>query len=144
MQATIKRVKLNGASKGINYHRHYKVELSNGHMLTIETNEDATDGKKFHLGNGESSSTIWFKDIKGIVRAYNADPSFDMKTEKPKNVPMVTKYNETEGILTINGKYEYMDVSPFIKRRVEKILNGDSPNRVWALLKKFAVNKIAE
>ncbi len=81
MAATIKKVRLNGSSKGINLHRLYKVVLSNGEILNIETNEDVY-GDKFHLGSGESASTVWHPNIKSIVAEYNKSGIEGKKIER--------------------------------------------------------------
>ena len=134
----IKRVIVQGKSKGINSHRHYRVLLKNGVVLDIETNEDMLKDK-FHLGNGESAQTVWFKDIKSLVSAYLREPTEEKA--RPAKRPVITKYNASEWTLTINDTYDYVDVSPVVKNRVQKILEGDSPNRAWALLKPFSYVK---
>lgn len=134
----IKRVIVQGKSKGINLHRHYRVLLKNGVVLEVETNEDLLKDK-FHLGNGESKNTVWHKDIKSIVKAYLKEPTEEKP--RPAKRPVITKYNASEWVITINDKYEYEGVSPVLKNRIQKILNGDSPARAWTILKTFSCVK---
>lgn len=136
---TIKTSHMNGSSKGINKHYHYKVLLKNGRVLHIETNEDVI-GDKFHIGTGESKQTVWHPDIASVVADFlRNEPEVKKADTKPS--PIISKFIPSEGILTINSQYDYVNVSPTIKNRAERIIRGDSPHRVWTFLKPFAKPK---
>ena len=63
----IVKVRVAGCSKGINWHRHYDVELKNGKTIRVSSNEDVLGPDKYYYGSGEGKETKWYPSIKALV-----------------------------------------------------------------------------